>query len=289
VAYIEVRGHRHYYEWIGADLPDPSRPVMVFVHGWGGSARYWESTAVALKDRFNCLLYDLRGFGRSPIPSTAPQGRDRILADFGLETYADDLAVLLDQLNLGSVYLNAHSAGASIALLFLNRYPQRVLRAILTCNGIFEYDKTAFDQFHKFGEWVVRFRPRWISQLPGADRLFMARFLHRPIAKRLRKEFLADYLEADLNAALGTMFSAVSEQAAFQMPEEFKQLSVPTLMVSGECDQIIPAELGRKAVELNPLLEFALIPQTGHFPMLEDAPTYLQSLESFLPLNAVPA
>jgi pimeloyl-ACP methyl ester carboxylesterase len=286
--YIDVRGHRHYYEWIPGDLTAPMRPVLVFVHGWGGSARYWEPTAAQLKTHFDCLLYDLRGFGRSPLtPSERSEKQD--LSQFALETYADDLAALLEQLNLSQVYLNAHSTGSSIAVLFLNRYPNRVKRAILTCNGIFEYDKKAFEQFHKFGEQVVRFRPKWLSKLPGVDRLFMARFLHRPIAKHLRQEFLADYLEADLNAALGTMFSAVSEQAAYQMPEEYKRLTVPTLMVSGEFDQIIPAEMGRKATTLNPLMEFVLIPKTGHFPMLEDASTYLQSLEHFLDFKAAPA
>jgi pimeloyl-ACP methyl ester carboxylesterase len=284
--YIDVRGHQHYYEWISSEVSVPARPVMVFLHGWGGSARYWEPTAKQLKSHFDCLLYDLRGFGRSPL-ALSENSEPQDLSKFALETYADDLAALLEQLGLSQVYLNAHSTGSSIAVLFLNRYPGRVKRAILTCNGIFEYDKKAFEQFHKFGEQVVRFRPKWLSKIPGVDRLFMARFLHRPIAAYLRQAFLEDYLEADLEAALGTMFSAVSEQAAYQMPEEYQRLTVPTLLVSGEFDQIIPAEMGRKASALNPIMEFAMIPKTGHFPMLEDAPTYLQNLQQFLDLKAV--
>ena len=58
---VDVRGVNHYYEWIRQST-DSSKPVMVFVHGWGGSARYWHSTATALADKFDCLLYDLRGF-----------------------------------------------------------------------------------------------------------------------------------------------------------------------------------------------------------------------------------
>ena len=67
MAYVWVRGFHHYYEWVtGSGNPEPAgKPVMVFVHGWGGSARYWESTARALSDSFDCLLYDMRGFGRS--------------------------------------------------------------------------------------------------------------------------------------------------------------------------------------------------------------------------------
>ncbi len=61
--YINVRGVEHYYEWIRKSSTEV-KPVMVFIHGWGGSARYWKSTADALCDKFDCLLYDLRGFGR---------------------------------------------------------------------------------------------------------------------------------------------------------------------------------------------------------------------------------
>ena len=67
---INVRGVEHYYQWIAEPEKSETKPVMVFIHGWGGSARYWESTAQALSDQFNCLLYDMRGFGRSRLPST---------------------------------------------------------------------------------------------------------------------------------------------------------------------------------------------------------------------------
>ena len=65
--YVSVNGVDHYYEWISSqDNPgDYSKPVMVFLHGWAGSARYWESTARAIQDDYDCLLYDMRGFGRS--------------------------------------------------------------------------------------------------------------------------------------------------------------------------------------------------------------------------------
>ncbi len=65
--YANVRGFNHYYEWLteAADQKPSGKPVLVFIHGWGGSARYWESTAREFCDRFDCLLYDMRGFGRS--------------------------------------------------------------------------------------------------------------------------------------------------------------------------------------------------------------------------------
>lgn len=285
--FIQVRGVNHYYQWITASgQSEPTgKPVMVFVHGWGGSSRYWESTARAIADDFDCLLYDLRGFGRS---NQVPVDRPTTPDDYELETFADDLAELLDQLNLSRIYLNAHSAGASIAVFFLNRYP-RVEKAILTCSGIFEYDEKAFTAFHKFGGYVVKYRPRWLYQLPFMDRLFMQRFLHRPVPKEISQAFLNDFLLADYGTALGTIYTSVSKRASEVMPQEFAQLSVPTLLVAGERDIIIPSQLGQHAAVLNKKhIQLVIMPNTAHFPMLEDTPTYLTHLRAFLGLATTP-
>lgn len=278
--YIQVRGVDHYYQWIVEPTNKQSapKPIMVFLHGWAGSARYWETTAQAIASQFDCLLYDLRGFGRSYLP----QHQNVEIPPYEMADYAEDLAVLLDSLQLDRVYINAHSMGASVATLFLNRYPERVEKAILTCSGIFEYDEPSFSAFHKFGGYVVKFRPKWLARIPLMDKMFMARFLHRPIPTSETRAFLEDFLLADREAALGTIFSSVSKDAAETMPQEFAKIAVPVLLVSGEYDQIIPAEMGRVAAQLNELVKFALIPGTAHFPMLEDATSYLQRIQAFL-------
>lgn len=296
MSYINVRGVEHYYEWIRKPSDALSKPVMVFIHGWAGSGRYWKSTADALSDKYDCLLYDLRGFGRSRGKPSVAQASEFVVESqslqeetkaikeltYELEEYADDLAALLDKFDLQRVFLQAHSTGASIATLFLNRYQQRVEKAILTCTGIFEYDEKAVVAFHKFGGYVVKFRPQWLVKIPFLDSIFMARFLHRPIPAALRRAFLQDFIQADYDAALGTIFTAVNKTAAEVMPQEFVRLRVPTLLVAGEYDKIIPADMGHKAAALNDIIEFVMIADTAHFPMLEDADTYLQRVREFL-------
>lgn len=273
---INIRGVEHYYEWIRHSDEHSNKPVMVFVHGWAGSARYWKSTAIALSDQFDCLLYDLRGFGRSKLPTTSLE------LSYELEEYADDLAFLLDAFNIEKIYLHSHSMGASVGAYFITSYPERVEKAILTCNGIFEYDEKAFAAFYKFGGYVVKFRYPWFLKVPLADRLFMARFLHRPIPKAERLAFLEDFLLADYAAALGTIFTSVSKQAVEIMPGKFAQITTPTLLISGEKDIIIPAKLGRQAAQLNELIQYVEMPRTAHFPMLEDAANYLQIIREFV-------
>ncbi|RCJ28270.1 alpha/beta hydrolase [Nostoc sp. ATCC 43529] len=301
--YINVRGVEHYYEWVKKASGSLAKPVMVFIHGWAGSARYWQSTANALSEQFDCLLYDLRGFGRSRGKPTIVQASESVaesesLQDqseaikeltYELEEYADDLAALLDGLHIQRVYIHAHSMGASVATLFFNRYPQRVERGILTCSGVFEYDEKAFTAFHKFGGYVVKFRPKWLGKIPFVDRMFMARFLHSSIPNSERQAFLQDFLEADYDAALGTIFTSVSKAQAELMPQEFAKLKVPTLLVAGEYDKIIPAEMGRQAAAFSDKVEFVVIPNTAHFPMLEDASTYLRRVQEFLQIKTAEA
>jgi len=110
----------------------------------------------------------------------------------------------------------------------------------------------------------------------------MARFLSKPIPTAEKVAFLEDFLKADYDTALGTIFTSVSQKATEIMPLEFSQIKVPTLLVSGEFDQITPADLGKNAAELNAKVDYVLVKGTGHFPMLEDPDTYLNYVRDFL-------
>ncbi|NJN23348.1 MAG: alpha/beta hydrolase [Acaryochloridaceae cyanobacterium RL_2_7] len=287
MSYLKVRDVDHYYEWVRSDSESSApKNVMVFVHGWGGSCRYWRTVAEQLSDRFDCLLYDLRGFGRSQPSPEIPL--DQLKTVYDVESYATDLAALLEGLGVEEVYLHAHSMGSTIATMFVNRYPERVKKTILACNGIFEYDAKSFNAFHRFGGWVVKFRPPWMLAIPGLKDIFMARFLTQSIPGNQKFEFLEDFVLADYQAALGTMLTSVSQETATSMPDEFAQVKQPTLLISGECDQIIPAEMGAKAAELNPQISYQMIEKTGHFPMLEKPEQYLNQVSEFLCLSPLP-
>jgi len=284
MAKICIRGVEHYYEWVRAATGTAPKPVMVFLHGWGGSARYWQTTAQALANEFDCLLYDLRGFGRSRLPvDLSGVG----VSDYGMASYARDLAILLDTLGVEQVYLNAHSMGASVATAFLHHYPERVERVILNCSGIFAYNPTTFKVFHWVSRYVVGFRPGWLRHLPYVDRLFMARFLYRSLSQPWNQMFLQDFLMADRAAALGTIYRSVSREAAETLPQEFAALRVPTLLIAGQHDRIIPATMAQQATQLSQMIELALIPNTAHFPMLEDPVAYLAVIQRFLGVSAL--
>lgn len=249
---------------------------MLFVHGWGGSSQYWRQTAHQFSSQFDCLIYDLKGFGQSQLTPDY-QG------DFALEDYALDLAELIHNLDISTSFvLNAHSMGASIAALFTEQYPQKVERLILNCNGVFEYDERAFAIFQKIGSAIVQLRYPWLISVPFMDRVAIARFLNRPINKQDRQQFLADYLAADSAAAGGTLIASVNKDMVTRLPAALKTIQCPTLFLSGEKDKIIPAVQAQAAIALNPNFQYAEIPQVGHFPMLESPDIYKAQIQKFL-------
>ncbi|MEM9540222.1 MAG: alpha/beta hydrolase [Cyanobacteria bacterium P01_E01_bin.42] len=277
---LNIRGIEHYYQWVRRESANSSKPVLVFMHGWGGSSRYWENVAKILSEFFDCLLYDFRGFGRSE-----RSGSDSPALSYELEEYAEDLVILLDKLGIKKITLSAHSFGASIATLFAHRYPEKIDKLILTCSGIFVYNKLTFNAFHAAGTLVVKLRYPWFLQVPFAGRLFMVRFVHRTLSDRWNRMFLEDYLLADREAATETIKTAVSKKAAEEMPKAFAGLQMPTLLIMGEKDQIIPPHLGKSAAVLNSKIKYVEVPKTGHFPMLEDPETYMKQVYQFLEIN----
>ena len=114
----------HYYD---DDFTDPwrSAPTMVLQHGFARSGRFWYSWVPPLAHEFRILRPDMRGMGRSTIPE------DRY--EPSLNTFADDLRIILDHLNIDKVVFVGESFGGIIGLKFAQTYPQRT-RALILCN-----------------------------------------------------------------------------------------------------------------------------------------------------------
>lgn len=274
---IEVREAAASYQWVtsnGSSRTD--RPALVFLHGWGGSSRYWRSTAEALADTYDCLLYDWRGFGKSAIVA------ESVASDYALQAYADDLVSLLSQLGVDRVSVIAHSLGTSIAPYFITQWSGTVERAVMTCGGVFKFDALAYSLFYRVGQVIVGIRPRWFYDLPGMDWFVMQRFVHRMIPRSDRAEFIDDYLSCQPAAALGVLLDVAQSKTCLELVENIKQIEIPVLMISGQKDKIIPPLLGKNAARLNDQISHQVLKNVGHLPMLEDPDVFQAVVRSFL-------
>ncbi len=81
------------------------QPALVFLHFWGGSSQTWNGVTAILKDKFRCISYDHRGWGRS---EKTPTG-------YSIESLASDTLALIETLNLDNYILVGHSMGGKVA------------------------------------------------------------------------------------------------------------------------------------------------------------------------------
>ena len=101
-----------HYEVLGRGRP------LVFLHGWLGSWRYWMPTMDNLSDRFRTYAFDMWGFGDS----------DRNPQRYGLDAYVAQLDLFMEELGVMKASLVGHAMGAAVALLYAERYPDRIDR-----------------------------------------------------------------------------------------------------------------------------------------------------------------
>lgn len=97
-------------------------PSLVFVHGMCGDARVWADQVERLSDRFQCTIYDRRGHTRSPRTDAAET----------VELHADDLAALIEALDLAPTIVVGSSGGARVALDLIRQDPHLVRGAVLS-------------------------------------------------------------------------------------------------------------------------------------------------------------
>lgn len=214
MATIEIAGVRHVYE---LTAPTTFPHALVFVHGWLLSRAYWQPLIERLAADYQCLSYDLRGFGQSHAISPPEQGEEDVSAlkpdgsepangtssRYSPSAYARDLKLLLQELNISSAWLIGHSLGGTVALWTAQQMPQSVQGVICVNAGGGIYLKESFEQFRAVGSQLVKFRPRWLPYLPLID-LWMARAnVVQAIARSWGRQRIVDLAIAHPEAALG--------------------------------------------------------------------------------------
>lgn len=117
--HLHANGINIYYEQYGQGYP------LVLISGLGGDRTFWQPSIDILSRHFKLVIYDTRGIGRSDAPE----------APYSMQMFADDLAGLMDGLNISHAHVLGFSMGGNIALQFALKYPQKISKLILaaTC------------------------------------------------------------------------------------------------------------------------------------------------------------
>ncbi|HEX5030044.1 MAG TPA: alpha/beta hydrolase [Tepidiformaceae bacterium] len=224
-------GAQLYYKDWGAGQP------VVFSHGWPLSADMWEDQMFFLASHgYRCIAHDRRGHGRSSQPWN---GND-------MDTYADDLATVVEVLDLRDAIHVGHSTGGGEVARYIGRHgTKRVAKAVLIDAIPPGVGKTAsnpdgipmelFDQFragmrHDRAQfWKDIAIPFYGYNRPGAQ-----------ISQGVLESF---WYQATMGGFAGT-YMCLKAIAESDFTEDLKRFDVPTLIIHGDDDQVVPLALG---------------------------------------------
>lgn len=289
MATIEIAGVRHVYE---LTAPTTFPHALVFVHGWLLSRGYWQPLIERLAADYQCLSYDLRGFGQS---YASPQKQDEadnwnangISSRYSPFAYARDLKLLLQELNIPSAWLIGHSLGGTVALWTAHQMPQTVQGVICVNAGGGIYLKESFEQFRAVGSQLLKFRPRWLSQLPLLD-LWMTRAdVVQAIARPWGRQRVVDFAIAHPEAALGALLDFTTEIEVNRLPQVVAQLQQPVYFLAGAKDKIMEPKYVRHLASFHPLFQACgenviEIPECGHLAMLEQTDLVAEQIRAIV-------
>ena len=293
MATIEILGVPHTYE---LTAPTSCPHTLVFIHGWLNSSVYWQPVISRLSVDLQCLSYDLRGFGESQSQVTSDielTATDSSMVSLSLDSmhspyaYAQDLAVLLQHLNISSAWLVGHSLGGTIALWTAAQLPDCVQGVICINAGGGIYLKEAFEQFRATGQKFLQVRPRWLSQMPWIDLLFTKASVLRPLDRYWARQRLIDFIVADPEAALGTLFDSTTEAEISCLPQLVSKLKQPVYFLAGADDKVMEPKYIRHLASFHWLFQYVgdnviEIPDCGHLAMLEQPEAVAEHIRSIV-------
>jgi non-heme chloroperoxidase len=231
-------GTRLYYKDQGEGQP------IVFSHGWPLTADAWEDQMMFLAGHgYRCIAHDRRGHGRSDQPW---DGND-------MNTYADDLAELVKALDLKDAIHVGHSTGGGEVARYIARHgTKRVARAVLISavppimlKTPANPEGTPMEVFDEIRKGVATDRSQYFKDLSAP--FFGANRPGAKVSQGLRDSFWLQSMMGGLKAE----YDCVKAFSETDQTEDLKKFDVPTLILQGDDDQIVPiAAAAQKQVKL---------------------------------------
>jgi pimeloyl-ACP methyl ester carboxylesterase len=271
---FELHGHRVRYR-IGGE-----GPAIVLIHGITGSSATWDQVMAQLTRQYTVLAPDLLGHG----DSAKPRG-----ADYSLGAYASGIRDLMIALEIDRATFVGHSLGGGVAMQLAYQFPDRLDRLVLVSSG------GLGKEVHLMLRLVALPAAEYVLPLLVAEPL---RKTGEKVAGVFGKLGLraGDDLEeiaggfaslGDMDAREAFVHTArsiidVEGQRVDATDRLYLAEDVPTMLIWGENDPIIPAGHGRAAQRAIPGSRLELFPDTGHFPYKTHPIRFVEALTEFI-------
>lgn len=245
-------------------------PILL-IHGFPLDHTMWNSQIESLSKSARVIAPDLRGFGLTPL---AEGDAERGIT---METYADDLAELLDAIGIQEpVVLVGFSMGGYIAWQFVRKYTARV-RALVQCDtrAAADTDEARAGRL-KMAENVAQWGSGRVAEMMGPKLLAPQTFQRKPEVVAAIRSVVEHTDPAGIAAAQRGMAARPNVNALLPT------IQVPTLILVGEQDAISPPAEMKSIADAIPGAEYAVVPRAGHMTTMEEPDAVNEALLRFV-------
>ncbi len=232
-----------------------ARPPVILIHGAGGNHLYWPPQVRRLPNQ-RIFAVDLPGHGKS-------EG----LGYHTIDDYADSIIEFLEALKLSGAVLAGHSMGSAIALSAAIRFPKRVVGLVLVGGGA-----------------KLRVAPAILQSASNLSAFanavqMVTDFSFAPQTGERLKELAAQRMSETRPTVLHGDFVACD---AFNAMDQLSEISVPTLVLCGDKDQMTPPKYSEFLRDHIAGARMEVVPNAGHMVMLEQPEKTAGILDDFL-------
>jgi esterase len=255
------------YQIIG----EKANPKLVFLHGLMGFGSNWKPAARHFESKYQCLLFDQRGHGRSFQPAKG----------YRIDDYVSDLEQILQELSWRDVILIGHSMGARVAAGFAEQHPELVRKLVLVDMGPVSNIASMVSI-----EEMIKMVPVPLSSREEARAFFDGPFFEKYKNQTVKQFFYANLDQNESGEMVWRFFlpgilETLWQSRTTQQWEAFKKFSMPTLLVRGELSRDFSQELFTEVLSQNPRIHGVEIAGAGHWVHVEKPKELLQIFEEF--------
>jgi 3-oxoadipate enol-lactonase len=269
--FAEINGTKLYYEITGKGIP------LIFHHGFTCDHRNWNPQVEYFADKYMVITYDARGHGQSSVPDSMPY------------SYVEDLAAMIDYLEIEKAVVIGHSLGGAPAFYYTKDHPERVLALVLAEGGAFLSDPAIVDTSHIPGyfnelynaiavarnQGLEKGKEAWLQIHPMKDAA------ENPLSSGLLKTMIADY------SGWHWLHRDPQKRNPDGTIEMMKSIKAPTLIVAGEYSHPVLKDLVLAQSQYIPNSKEVTLGNSNHMLNIENPSQFNEELETFLLENGI--